>query len=72
MTSGGAARASAFRRLVFFGAAALGVEDLLELLGQTRPHAGPGSCGGVVIAPFLSCRFGRWQRGVFGVVEFVH
>ena len=72
MTSGRAARTSAFRWLVFLGSAALSVEDLLELLGQARPHAGPGPRRGVVISSFLSCRFGRRQRRFLAVVEFVH
>jgi len=59
------------RRLVILGACGaaalhLGVEDLLELLGEPGPHPGPGPRRGVVVAPAGARRLGR--RKVVGRV----
>jgi hypothetical protein len=51
---------AASRPFVLPGTFDLGVEDLLELLGQSRAHAGPGrSVRGAVATPVSGCFNGR-------------
>jgi hypothetical protein len=59
-------------RLIFLGAPALRVEDLLELLGQTGAHTRPRSGSGVVVAPLLPRCLRWWERQLVAVVVFVH
>ncbi len=49
------------------GSLQLRIEDLLELLGEPRPHPGPGRRGGVVVAPAVTRGLGR-REIVAGVV----